>query len=157
MITKKDLLNRNYKSFSYLNEEEEKEEDVKNDEKGTNNGDFAEMMSILLHSRTQAHTLHLQTESFSEHMALNGYYDSIGDLVDGLVESFQGKYGIIKGYKSMDLQEWKSTEDTVKYMKSLCEKVIELRDCCEDSYIQNQIDTVCELINSTLYKLRFLK
>jgi hypothetical protein len=90
-------------------------------------------------------------------MALNGYYDGIGDLVDGLVESFQGKYGIIKGYKSMDLQEWKSTEDTVKYMNGLCEKIEELRDCCDDSYIQNQIDTVCELINSTVYKLRFLK
>jgi hypothetical protein len=155
MITKKDLLNRNYKSFSHLNEEEE--EDVNNDEKGTNNGDFAEMMSILLHSQTQAHTLHLQTESYSEHKALQKYYEGIDGIVDGLVESFQGKYGIIKGYKSMDLQEWKSTEDTVKYMKGLCEKVIELRDCCEDSYIQNQIDTVCELINSTLYKLRFLK
>ena len=155
MITKKDLLNRNYKSFSHLNEEEE--EDVNNDNKETNNEDFAEMMSVILHSRTQTHTLHLQTESFSEHMALNGYYDGIGDLVDGLVESFQGKYGIIKGYKSMDLQEWKSTEDTVKYMNGLCEKIEELRDCCDDSYIQNQIDTVCELINSTVYKLRFLK
>jgi len=153
MITKKDLLNKNYKSFSYLNEEEED----KRDEKETNNGDFAEMMSILLHSQTQSHTLHLQTESYSEHKALQNYYEGIDGIVDGLVESFQGKYGIIKGYKSMDLQEWKSTEDTVKYMKSLCEKVIELRDCCEDSYIQNQIDTVCELINSTLYKLRFLK
>ncbi len=153
MITKKDLLNKNYKSFSYLNEEEED----KKDEKETNNGDFAEMMSILLHSQTQVHTLHLQTESYSEHKALQNYYEGIDGIVDGLVESFQGKYGIIKGYKSMDLQEWKSTEDTVKYMKSLCEKVIELRDCCEDSYIQNQIDTVCELINSTLYKLRFLK
>ena len=153
MITKKTLLNRNYKSFSYLNEEEED----KKDEKETNNGDFAEMMSILLHSQTQAHTLHLQTESYSEHKALQNYYEGIDGIVDGLVESFQGKYGIIKGYKSMNLQEWKSTEDTVKYMKGLCEKVIELRDCCEDSYIQNQIDTVCELINSTLYKLRFLK
>jgi hypothetical protein len=27
----------------------------------------------------------------------------------------------------------------------------------EDSFIQNQIDTVQELINSTIYKLRFLK
>jgi hypothetical protein len=39
----------------------------------------------------------------------------------------------------------------------LCGKVEKLRNCCKDSYIQNQIDTVCELINSTLYKLRFLK
>jgi hypothetical protein len=44
-----------------------------------------------------------------------------------------------------------------KYLQELCGKVEGLRDCCEDSYIQNQIDTVCELINSTLYKLRLLK
>jgi hypothetical protein len=155
MITKKELLNRNYKSFSFLNEEEEEIE--KNDNKETNNEDFAEMMSILLHSQTQSHTLHLQTETYSEHKALQKYYEGIDGIVDGLVESFQGKYGIIKGYKSMDLQEWKSTEDTVKYMNGLCEKIEELRDCCDDSYIQNQIDTVCELINSTVYKLRFLK
>lgn len=154
MITKKQLLNKKYNSFLFLNEEEEK---ITSKEKTTNNGDFAEMMSLLLHSRTQVHTLHLQTQSFSEHMALNGYYNEVGDLVDGLVESFQGKYGIIKGYKSMNIQEWKSTEDTVKYLKGLCDRVTELRGCCEDSYIQNQIDTVCELINSTLYKLKFLK
>lgn len=158
MITKKQILNKKYNSYSFLNEEEESVEKTSDKkDNGANNGDFAEMMSILLHSRTQTHTLHLQTNSYPEHMALNGFYDGIGDLIDGLVESFQGKYGIIKGYKSMDIQEWKSTEDTVKYMKGLCEKVIELRDCCEDSYIQNQIDTVCELINSTIYKLRFLK
>ena len=141
MITKKDFLNRG---------------PILTEQKNGNN-DYAEMISLLLHSRTQAHTLHLQTESDPEHMALNGYYDGIGDIVDGLVESYQGKYGIIKGYKSYDIVEYKSTESTIKYLKDLCGKVEKLRDCCKDSYIQNQIDTVCELINSTLYKLRFLK
>jgi hypothetical protein len=141
MITKKDFLNKG----SLLNEQKE------------SNNDYAEMISLLLHSRTQSHTLHLQTESYPEHMALNSYYDGIGDIIDGLVESYQGKYGIIKGYKSYDLVEYKSTESTIKYLKDLCGKVEKLRNCCKDSYIQNQIDTVCELINSTLYKLRFLK
>ena len=141
MITKKDFLN----GSSLLSEQK------------NSNGDYCEMISLLLHSRTQVHTLHLQTESYPEHMALNGYYDGIGDIVDGLVESYQGKYGIIKGYKSYDITEYKSTESTIKYLKELCGKVEKLRNCCKDSYIQNQIDTVCELINSTLYKLRFLK
>jgi hypothetical protein len=119
--------------------------------------DFSEMISLMLHSRTQAHTLHLQTKSYPEHMALNGYYDAVGDLIDGLVESYQGKYGIIESYKTYDLVSYKSTENTIKYLQDLCKKIENLRDCCKDSYIQNQIDTVCELINSTLYKLRFLK
>jgi hypothetical protein len=141
MITKKDFLN----SGLMLNEQK------------NGNGDYCEMISLLLHSRTQTHTLHLQTESYPEHMALNGYYDGIGDIVDGLVESYQGKYGIIKGYKTYDITEYKSTESTIKYLKELCGKVEKLRNCCKDSYIQNQIDNVCELINSTLYKLKFLK
>lgn len=57
----------------------------------------------------------------------------------------------------MDINDWKSTESTVDYLNQLCDRVSELRDCCKDSYIQNQIDNVCELINSTIYKLRFLK
>ena len=119
--------------------------------------DFTEMMSLLLHSRTQSHTLHLQTKSYAEHIALNGYYDDISSLIHGLIESYQGKYTILKGYKQYPIEDYKDTTTTVNYLKDLCEKVNELRDCCKDSYIQNQIDTVCELINSTLYKLRFLK
>lgn len=157
MITKKQLLNRKFDSYSFLNEEEEdmkkKEENVGD----TNSGDFTEMMSLLLHSQTQVHAFHLQTESYAEHKALQKYYEGIDDLVDGLVESYQGKYGILKGYKSMDMNDWKSTQDTVKYMGNLCSQIEDLRGCCKDSYIQNQIDTVCELINSTNYKLRFLK
>lgn len=141
MITKKDFLNRG----TVITEQK------------NSSSDYAEMISLLLHSRTQAHVLHLQTESYPEHMALNGYYDEIGGIIDGLVESYQGKYGIIKGYKSYDLVEYKSTDSTVKYLKDICSKVEKLRNCCKDSYIQNQIDTACELINSTLYKLRFLK
>lgn len=141
MITKKDFLNNG----SILNEQK------------NGNSDYVEMISILLHSRTQTHTLHLQTESYPEHMALNAYYDGIGGIIDGLVESYQGKYGIIKGYKSYNLMEYKSTEMTIKYLKDTCSKIEKLRTCCKDSYIQNQIDTACELINSTLYKLKFLK
>jgi hypothetical protein len=128
-----------------------------NEQKESGKKDFTEMVSLLLHSRTQAHTLHLQTKSYAEHMALNGYYDGIGDLVDGLIESYQGKYSILKGYKQYPIEDYKDTTTTINYLKELCDKVCDLKNCCKDSYIQNQIDTVCELINSTLYKLRFLK
>ena len=146
MITKKEILTKGL----YKNQ-------VLSEQKKPKTNDFAELVSLLLHSRTQAHILHLQTKSYPEHMALNAYYDGIGDLVDGLVESYQGQYGIIENYKSYDIQNYKSTDDTIKYLNGICEKVNKLRDCCKDSYIQNQIDTICELVNSTLYKLKFLK
>lgn len=145
MITKKDLINKGFSSESILEQKENK------------TSDFVDMVSILLHSRTQVHTLHLQTKSYPEHIALNEYYDGIGDLVDGIIESYQGKYDIIQGYKSYDLVNYKSTESTINYLKGLDDKVQKLRGCCKDTFIQNQIDNVNELINSTLYKLRFLK
>jgi hypothetical protein len=145
MITKKELLNKGFDLNPILEQKENK------------TSDFVEMVSMLLHSRTQVHTLHLQTKSYPEHIALNEYYDGIGDLVDGIIESYQGKYDIITGYKSYDLINYKSTEVTIKYLKDLDGKVQKLRGCCNDTYIQNQIDNVNELINSTLYKLRFLK
>lgn len=114
------------------------------------------LVSYLFHSRTQAHIFHLQTNSFAEHKALNDYYDDIVDLVDGLVESYQGKYGIIKGYLNFNLANYENKEQVLGYFEALLNKVETLRQENKDSYIQNQIDSVVELIESTLYKLRNL-
>lgn len=127
------------------------------EQKTSDGGEFVEMVSILLHSRTQAHTFHLQTESYAEHIALQGYYDGIVGFTDTIVESYQGKYGIIRGYKSYPLSDYKSVEGTISFFQKLCDKVTSLRDCCDDSWLQNEIDNVCTLINQTLYKLKFLK
>jgi len=161
MITKKQLVGKKFNISKFISEQDEEDFDNQNqsnDEEGdTNVGDFVDMMSALLNSQTQVHVFHLQTESYAEHKALQNYYEGIDGIVDGLVESFQGKYQILKNYRGGDIYDWKSTDETIKYLKNLCTMVEEKRNCCKDSYIQNQIDTVCELINSTTYKLRFLK
>lgn len=115
------------------------------------------LISYLLHSRTQVHIFHLQTPSFAEHKALNGYYDDIVGLVDELVESYQGKYGIVKGYLNFNLHDYESPEQVISYLEALSNKITALRKDVQESYLQNQIDTVEALIQSTLYKLKFLK
>jgi high-affinity Fe2+/Pb2+ permease len=118
---------------------------------------FKGMISTLLHSQTQVHIFHLQTKSYSEHKALQDYYEGIDGLVDGIIESYQGKYDIIKNYDSMKPEDYKSTEQVINYFKSLDTMIVSARKEVKESYLQNQIDTVQELIYSTLYKLRFLK
>jgi len=161
MLTKKQLVNKKFNISKFISEQDEDEMDDRQETDETNGdtnvGDFVDMISSLMNSQTQIHVFHLQTESYAEHKALQKYYENIDGIVDGLVESFQGQYQILKNYIGGDIYDWKSTEETVKYLKNLCSLVEEKRNCCKDSYIQNQIDNVCELINSTTYKLRFLK
>jgi hypothetical protein len=90
-------------------------------------------------------------------MALGTYYDEIVELIDGIVESYQGKYEIITGYKTVEMVDYKSTEQLISYFRDLDNNIEKNRKGIKESYIQNQIDGVQELIFSTLYKLRFLK
>ena len=123
-----------------------------------NNEIIGQFISTLFASRTQAHVFHLQTDSFAAHSALNAYYDEIVGITDGIVESYQGKYGIVSGYGNIALQEFQNCEGVISYFETLCMYVEKSRQMiAQDSYIQNQIDEVVALINSTIYKLRFLK
>ena len=133
-----------------------KEEEDEKSEKSEGGG-FKKMMEKILHSRTQAHIFHLQTKSYAEHIALNGYYDGVLGLFDGLVESYQGKHGIITNYQCDGFDDYSSNEQVITYLTDLETSIEELRKSVKESFIQNQIDTVEELINSTVYKLKFLK
>jgi hypothetical protein len=109
-------------------------------------------------ARTQAHVFHLQTPSFAAHKALNEFYDEIVDTIDGLVESYQGKYGIVKGYGNVTLQEYQSCDGIILYFTTLVNFLEKSRSMiCQDSFIQNQVDELVALIYSLLYKLRFLE
>ncbi len=115
-----------------------------------------QFVMCLLHSVTNAHILHFQSLSYSQHMALGAYYDEVSDLVDGFVEAFQGKYGLLTKYQS-DYQL--PDNNPVTYLTYLKEEVATLRRTSgfpQDSELQNEVDTIANLINSTLYKLRFL-
>ena len=115
-----------------------------------------QFVMCLLHSVTNAHILHFQSLSYSQHMALGAYYDEVSDLVDGFVEAFQGKYGLLTKYQS-DYQL--PDNNPVTYLTYLKEEVATLRrapNFPQDSELQNEVDNIANLINTTLYKLRFL-
>lgn len=120
--------------------------------------EFTQLISTLLASRTQAHIFHWQVEgvgSYAAHKALNEYYDGIVEHFDGLVESFQGRYGIQKGYTSP--ATFKEDSQFVNYFEALSKYVEAIRvKIPQDSYIQNQVDEVVDLIETTKYKLKFL-
>lgn len=110
--------------------------------------------SILLHSVTQAHIFHLQAQSLSQHLALGDYYEKIEDLADALIEAYQGKYGIVKGY---DMARMVDISDPCAYFKNLHAKAESARSLFTDSDLLNINDEIKTLLKSTLYKLENLK
>ena len=120
---------------------------------------IAQLISTLLASRTQAHIFHWQAQmagSFAAHKALSEYYDEIVDQIDELVESYQGRHGIITGYTGVSA--FKEDSNYVMYFEALAKYVETIRTkITQDSYIQNQVDEIVKLIESTKYKLKFLK
>jgi len=74
-----------------------------------------------------------------------------------LVESYQGKYGIITRYTTIKVDDYMSNDEVKSYLEKVNSVIEKNRTSVSESFIQNQIDTVQELIFSTLYKLKFLK
>ena len=109
--------------------------------------------SCLLHSVTQVHIFHFQTKSYAAHIALGSFYEDVEDLVDTLIESYQGKYGIVKGYKNSQL---KDLTNPVDYFKDLHQEVESSRKLFTDSDLLNIMDEIKTLIKTTLYKLENL-
>ena len=112
-------------------------------------GEFA---TCLLHSVTGTHMLHLATYSFAEHKALEAFYSAIGDLIDGFVEVYQGKYANRVSYVPVFVLP----SDSVDYLTYLKDEVATLRVADgfpQDSELQNITDEIASLIDSTLYLL----
>jgi DNA-binding ferritin-like protein len=121
-----------------------------------------QLASLLLHSRTQAHSFHLGVKgvgAFSAHSALQLYYLNIAGLVDGLVEAYQGQYGLIKLQPVSGLDTNNDIKNIIGYFDKLIAVVAKLRkdEKLQMSWLQNDIDTIVTLLYSTKYKLTNLQ
>ena len=123
---------------------------------------FEKLVSVLMGSRDQAHVFHWQTKgpgSFAAHKALGKFYEAIPDMLDALVEAYQGKYGICKGFTSPDTFSTYDKSTAVKYFKGLSKYVEKAYEKLpkEDTNIINQLDGFKDLIYTTIYKLENLQ
>lgn len=119
--------------------------------------------SKIFESREMAHVYHLTVKgeegSHAKHLALNTYYDEIIDLLDQIIEVYQGEYEVVEGYEVIDTSATKSL-DTIKYFQDLAEFIKKERKVCfkeDDTQYFNIIDDMLVLIYRTLYKLKYNK
>lgn len=125
-------------------------------------GSPVSLFSKLFESREMAHIYHLQVNgeqgSHAKHTALGEYYDEVLELLDETIETYQGQYGIIDGYQTIDTAETR-TKEVIAYFEELVEFVKHSRKAIsvEDTHLQNIIDEIVGLMYRTLYKLKFTK
>jgi hypothetical protein len=118
----------------------------------------AEMVAVMFMSRDYAHRAHLKTGSYSQHMALNEFYDmedgdDVIDLADRLAEAAQGTWGKLDiPYVEM----MGNVDKPADGLKMHLEKIQELGDQCGDRALGAIYDEIVLLYKQTIYKLKEL-
>ena len=108
---------------------------------------------LLMKSIHDAHITHLMQpdKTLALHTAMEKYYDgSIEDLVDDLCEVSMGIYPVT----DMKVESSSKITNPVEYFSNLMSQIETLRKPIKESYLQNMIDTACEEIAHTLYRLK---
>lgn len=115
--------------------------------------DFKMLVQKMFEARHVAHVLHLKSDSHAEHEALKEFYEGILGLLDDLVETHQGQYGLI-GNIPLSVE---SFPESLEYLDDCCKFFKFGRESIKDSHLQNIMDEIIALTNKTLYKIKFLK
>ena len=116
----------------------------------------AEFIGLLFLARDVTHSVHLNTRSYSKHIALNIFYDRIIGAADDFAEAYQGRHGLIG---PISLHSAKKTTNVIEFLEDSLKEIEDARyKVCDkdDSTLQQLIDNIIEVYLRTLYKLRFL-
>jgi len=112
------------------------------------------LVALCFESRTKIHMAHLQTSSYSQHKALEDYYTSIIPAADKFAEAYQGRYNVIDSYPDVLI----NSIDGLQIVKVVRDWIDQNRKTCGDfSELQNIIDDITGICDSTTYKLAHLK
>lgn len=114
----------------------------------------------MMNAAVSFHRLHLKVTgdgSFAAHKALGEFYEGLHGHADTLVEGYQGVAEKLLKYTDMPIRTLDTTADAVGYLRDLYNSVNKLQGMMPYSEIVNNLDLVKDSINSTKYKLLFLK
>jgi hypothetical protein len=114
----------------------------------------------MMNATTSFHRLHLKVKgdgSYAAHKALNDFYDGLHGHADTLIEGYQGATEKLLSYTDMPIRTLDTVADGVAYLRDMYNSINKLQGMMPYSEIVNNLDLVKDSINSTKYKLLFLK
>lgn len=105
-------------------------------------------------ARDCAHRAHWKTGSYAQHMALGDFYDGVIDVIDEIVEVYQGQFGLIGDFSF----ECGPVASIVAYLQGEMQWIQANREAIANgsTAVQNLIDTLLGVYQRTLYKLTCL-
>ena len=119
-----------------------------------------ELFGELIGLQTFAKLHHLAVSkvngAYATHMALGDFYAELEDFTDGLIESYQGKYGV-QGIEVKSQSISMPILNKLKAFANMLESCTAFGDRNTNTYLYNQIDEITSLTYSTIYKLENLK
>jgi hypothetical protein len=109
--------------------------------------------ALLFKARTDAHLTHLRQKdkTFATHNAMSIFYEEVLELIDTYVET---SMGIDDSFTLEEVEESELIVNPLTYFKNLYNAISVAREVVKESFIQNQIDTMQELIAHTLYRIK---
>jgi hypothetical protein len=116
----------------------------------------ADFIGLLFLARDVAHSVHLNTRSYSKHVALNIFYDRIIGAADDFTEAYQGRHGLVG---PITLHSAKKTGNIIEFLEDSLQQIEDARYEVVDKTdmsLQQLIDNIIEIYLRTLYKLRYL-
>lgn len=112
------------------------------------------LIQKMFEARQVAHNEHLNSRSYSEHVALQDFYEGLLGLVDEFAETYQGQHGLVGSIPV----EISAVEDVVPYLEDCARILTAGRETLKkDAHLQNIVDEMVSLTYKTIYKLKFLK
>lgn len=111
----------------------------------------------LFEARQVSHQVHLKTDSYATHKALNSFYNNLLEHIDSLIETFQGQYGIVEKYeiKNTNIEN----DEILNYLEESAKVIMAGHKAFseKDTHLHNILDEIVGLFYSTIYKIKYLK
>jgi hypothetical protein len=114
------------------------------------------LLCEMLEASAQAKVFHWQTEIFSEHEALQEFYEEFNDLMDRFIESYQGCYGRIMMGCDIEVNPY-TVGAPMAFLESFKEYISNGARMLVlgNSALTNILDEINGLVEQTIYRLTF--
>lgn len=114
-----------------------------------------EFVSRMFALRDASHVAHWASKSYAEHKTLGKFYDGVVDKVDGIIEAYQGYFGLIKPVNPLPYSRDKIMDQIqaeAKWLADNCDAV-----CNGNAAVENMLYDLEGFMAQTYYKLKNLK